>query len=762
MKKIIATLCLALVALAAVAQGTLAGVVVDARTRRPVAGVHIRLDRSMTGATTDGRGAFRIDGLPAGALLRFSHIGYAPLSYRPAADERNVTIRMEESHVNAAQVVVTGTGTHRRRSDTPVNVTVITAQELADAAVGTMEEALLKLDPSFAKTPLGSMGDVFTMNGLDDSYTLFMVNGQRLLGSGSSGPDLSRIDIQNIKRIEILDGAASTLYGSDAIAGVVNVITDELRSGVELSTRLSCKDHGRYDHSVNLDAKEGRLGTYTSFSHQQAGGWLLNPMIENKKGELEPADKLASLPYASNSVSQRFTYDLTDRLSVYAAGSWYGYAQDRPWEVNGARSSYAYDMLHRNYTYGAGMKYIAREGISLFADFYSDNYASRYRYFDDSGDFEAGDESTRIATRLYQATLKGIFDLGGRNRLTAGAEYLTDCLDEYASATLADPVSKYTLSLYAQDEVKIHRNLLAVAGVRYLYHERFGSHATPNVALMYRTGGFRARASFATGYKTPTLYDTYTYNVNQRGDLTIGNEELRPEKSAYASLGLEYTGHRVSVSATGYWNRLRDKIDIETFEVSEAELLEYQKLYGPEVTSNLIKKRTNLDRARVAGLSLAAKYYVGAGLTLSAAYNFTDGRNLSADEGADDRLDKNVRHAGNVAARWNRTWGRYRLDIDFAGQIRGRRFSSTYSPRIGDAPRYSLWDLNTRHTFTLGRVILTPGFGVENLFGFVDDRPSYRYYVDAKGKGASSMSPYATLTPGRTFYFSFEMRLRSK
>ncbi|MDR2912290.1 MAG: TonB-dependent receptor [Alistipes sp.] len=668
----------------------------------------------------------------------------------------------DDTRVSIDPVVVTGTGTLHRLSDAPIAVTVLTGDELQAAGVTTLEGALLKLDPSFSITPLSTMGNTMTMNGLEGNYILFMVNGRRMIGSGADAPDLSRIDMANVRRIEILDGAASTLYGSDAIAGVVNIITDDGGgSGVELSIQSTVRNHGRYEQSVDLDGKEGRLGIHTSVNHQQSGGWLLNPMEENAAGELVPTSRLASFATRSDVASQRFTYDFTDRLSAYAEGSWYDYKQDRPLTLDGRETSYNYNMLHNNYTYGAGLSYVASEKMSLHADFHSDNYSSKYAYTRETGDFRVGDEETRIATKFYQATLKGVFALGRAHRLSAGVEYLDDRLDDFisTSATLPGAISNYTLSVFAQDELRLHRNWKAVVAARYLHHEKLGSHATPSAALMYSVGGWRLRASFANGYKTPTLSDIHTFFVSRNGDLTIGNEDLKPEKSSYGSFGAEYSTDWLTLSATGYINSLRDKVEVSSFEVSDAELARYQQLYGPDVTSNIIKKRSNIDRARVAGATLRARALLGAGFSVQGSYSYTDGRNLSAAEGADDRLDKLIPHSGALSAQWNKTWGRYRLGVDLGGQIRGSRYSTTYTPRIGDAPAYSLWDLHTTHTFSLGGVILSPAIGVDNLFDYRDDRPAYMHYVNASGNGATTMSPYSTLSPGRTFYFSLGIRL---
>ncbi len=256
------------------------------------------------------------------------------------------------------------------------------------------------------------------------------------------------------------------------------------------------------------------------------------------------------------------------------------------------------------------------------------------------------------------------------------------------------------------------------------------------------------------------LSDIHTFFVSRAGELTIGDENLRPEKSNYGSLNAEYTTGHLTLSATGYINSLRDKVESVSTEVTDAELAHYQQLYGDKVTSHTVKKRSNIDRARVVGATFRVKADLGAGFIVSGSYNYTDGRNLSAEDGADDRLDKLIPHAAAIGAQWSHTWGRYSLGVDLDGRYNAPRYSTTYSPRFGDAPAYSLWDLVTTHTFTLGSVVLTPSVGVENIFNYRDDRPAYMYYVNASGKGASGISPYSTLTPGRTYFLALSIRFR--
>lgn len=109
-------------------------------------------------------------------------------------------------------------------TDSPVPVSVITAKDLSNASVTSLDEALQKLTPSFSSMTNG-MGTTLSLNGLPDDYFIFLENGKRLYGDDT----YARINVAKIKRIEILNGASSALYGTNAIGGVINIITDDVK-----------------------------------------------------------------------------------------------------------------------------------------------------------------------------------------------------------------------------------------------------------------------------------------------------------------------------------------------------------------------------------------------------------------------------------------------------------------------------------------------------------------------------------------------------
>ena len=285
------------------AQTGVSGRVINADTNEPVVGANIRVDHSLTGDVTNTRGEFTISNLPEGThTLNVSHLNYTTQAREVRSGETDIVIRMRESMVQLGQVVVTGTGTHHLMKNSPVPVNVITSRELSNAGISTLDEALQKLTPSFSNMTNG-MGTTLSLNGLPEKYFVFLENGRRMGGDNT----YERIDVSRIKRIEILSGASSALYGTNAVGGVVNIITNDVKHAVNLSSDTRYTSHGRFTQSIAADVNTGRFGSYTSYRRSQAESWQLSPYERNKKDSLVETQKVASAGFHSDNVNQRFT-----------------------------------------------------------------------------------------------------------------------------------------------------------------------------------------------------------------------------------------------------------------------------------------------------------------------------------------------------------------------------------------------------------------------------------------------------------------------
>ena len=667
--------------------------------------------------------------------------------------QQDSTMRNKE----LTQVIVTGTGTHNKAQNAVVPVQVITSEELQRMHVTNLEDALTRLTSSVTFMTNG-MGSTMMMNGLNEDYILILENGKRLTGDDR----YTSINMANVKRIEVLSGASSALYGSEAIGGVINIITTapsmtapsaekHQEAVVDVTNNTSYTSKGRFTEAIAVNFEKGRLSSSSSFQHRQANNWQVNDM-EEVMGELKPTGRVMSQGFHSNQLNQRLTWDMGKGVTFYLKGSFYDYNTDRPQmaryfkgstkkgvTVFTEKEAYSYDLHHQDYMYGAGATWKLSSKTYLEADFYSDNLISERDSFDT---YRPGGTQLTKKTHYYNGTLKGIFRLGSWNKLSAGAEYVHETYKSYNFAFR----SMYTISLFAQDEMRFLKNLQGVVGVRYIYNRNFGSYATPSVALMYSPGKFRFRAGYSTGYRTPTLLQMY-YENDETKNVTIGNEDLKPEKSNYYNVSAEFNNNWMSLKLGGFINDVRDMISYRV--LTDAEVTE-RGLDAKYPTATKYQQRDNIDKAKVRGLHLSATFYLPQNIRLGGAYTFSDTEAKTVELNADTQLyettteptDRSVKHTGRVFAGWEHTWGNYRLNIDLNGHLQGQRWSTSY----GYAPGYTQFDLHTTHTFYLKKVELVPGLGIENIFNKRDTRPW--------------CSNFSTLHPGRCVFVSFAVHIK--
>lgn len=456
-------------------------------------------------------------------------------------------------------VVVTGTGTHQRLKNTPSPVSVITANEIKRAGITDFQQALTMMVPSLSFRP-NAMGSYLMMNGLSNKHVLILVNGRKVTGDITGNIDLNQIDMTRVKRIEVLNGAASSLYGSDAISGVINIITNEPKDVVAFSSNSSYTRKNQFSQGLNLDIAQGKIGSYTSYKYDHSDGWQNSHLTEDGEDIIETIAPL-SLGYSSNNFSQKFTYDATDQLSFYANGGYYNRGLERPVEREDITGGSKYNTTYEGYNWGAGAKYkLSKRNVIQF-DYSGNNYASRYKYLIENSRYLPGQYALTKLQKFHDAELKGIFGFTTNSTTVFGVDYRREVLRRPDSDL---DKSVYTASAYGQHEVKLWNHLTGVVGVRYDHHEQTGGRFTPKVAAMYNIGNFNVRATYAAGFRAPGIDELYYHmfkkTMGTRATISLGDENLDPEHSNYYSINMEYRTNRFSASVTGYLNYVKNMV----------------------------------------------------------------------------------------------------------------------------------------------------------------------------------------------------------
>lgn len=657
--------------------------------------------------------------------------------------------RQEELSVLLREVVVTGTGTEHYLKDAPVQTEVITKRALEQYQARSVEELLSGLSPSLTFHD-GDMGSHIQLNGLNNDYILIMIDGRRMNGGVGGQNDLNLLNPANIERIEIVKGASSSLYGSDAIAGVINIITKRNRDKVEVTNNTRVGENGDLRESLSLGLTVGRVKSVTGANFRHTDGWR-NTDLQWNQQQLKPGSTLKTVNRSSHyTLTEKLEWNVNDRLALNASGSYYERWVARS---HGKWSYLPNDFYYRNYGFSVGGKYMLGKRNYIVADISFDRYGYFYDYkLQEVTDFfKDGDRITyypgqRIKQSLQKqilGQLKCVFYLGKEHTLNAGLEFLDNHL-ESPHHIIGDKASVYSIAAYAQDEWSCVDNLVVTVGARATLHKETGFNVSPKLSAMYKMGNFNLRSSYAMGYKAPTIKELYyNYVASLGGGLLTayhGNTDLKAQTSQYGSVGVEYVGDKFQATLSGYLNYLRNMIELVDINLTAEEKLD-------EIERS--KEYRNLTKARIFGVDFTFNYQPVADLTISGGYSYADPKaqypNLGADYLKYIPIDATSRHNATLNVAWKHGWKGYRLGLVVYGRYQSERRYVQYN----NADGFQTWRLNSSHTLTkIKGWSLTMNVGVDNIFDYVDRTPFGRNR--------------ATTTPGRNFYASALIKFKSK
>lgn len=670
------------------------------------------------------------------------------------------------------EVVVTGTGTQRLLKNVPVQTEVISRKMLDSYGGKSIEEILSGLTASFAFAE-GDMGSQMQLGGLANNYILILIDGKRIHGDVGGENDLGLIDPQNIERIEIVKGAQSALYGSDAMAGVINIITKKhTEKGIfaDNSTRYGMHNDLRQHNTFAFNV--GKVGSQTNFQMQRNDGWQ-NTAKEYAEGMVLTDSKTKTVNKFRNwQLAERLTYQPIQNLELYADGSYYIKHICRP--QNGTHPScdvYTYDLRYNNASASVGGKYYLedkakgtkRNYLTLDADwnkhaYYYDYTARTYENVLLKGEKYGPLDGTWFSVPMYpgqsklqsdqkrvMAQLKGVFYLPCENTINAGMEYRYDYLNA-PDRTETGTADDWTSALYVQDEFDKLSWLNVTAGIRLVENRNFGVRLTPKVSAMFSAGDFRFRLGWSQGFKTPTVKELHYRYLHVMGSSTffnIGNTKLNPQTSNYYSANAEYRGRKFTASVTGYLNKLVNMIALVNVPVGEIPAGITTAYLGDGSTNVQARMYKNMDDARTYGIDVTLSYQVIKGLTITGAYSWLDTEanlyDVSKNRMTTVVIDGTAHHKWSASAMYSHTFcPRYKLGVNLST----RGSSTRYYQNNGNGKQYQIWRINTTHDLgkTGKKLAYRLELCVDNIFNYVD-RTIHPYHL---GNNTSGTTVYGT------------------
>jgi len=675
-------------------------------------------------------------------------LGLALVCLSPAM--RAQTVLLSDS---LQEVVVTGTGTQHLLKDAPVQTEVIGRRQLQQYAGRSIEDILSGLTASFAFNE-NDMGSHLQMNGLGNSYVLILVDGRRLHGDNGGENDLSLIDPNRIEKIEIVKGASSALYGSDAIAGVINIITRKHREqGALFENTSRFGSYGDIREHAGLALNYGCLSSYTNFQLQHSDGWqnTTEEALSQTEYHITDSRNKTSNRHTNWQLAEQLFWQPTTSTEVYAGGSIYWKRIYRPSGHHPGVDVKLWDLQYHNASLSLGgrWKLSDTDVISLDADW--KKHAYQYVYTDTTltegyvnghltnyYPYFPGDEELQSDQRMTNVSLKGVFSLPFDQRLSVGLDYRYDWL-KAPMRVVGSRVTDHTGALYLQDELSLLHQFYLTGGLRLTRNEEFGFRLTPKLSAMLKLGDLRLRATWSQGYKTPTLKELfYQYVRNMNGVyLYLGNTGLKAQYSNYFSLSGEYTMGALTLTVAPYYNKVNDMITLVTIPLNEAPgqmITQYDPIR--------VRQYQNMENAKTYGIDVTLRYQ-DKHFTAGGSYSYLDTEAHQYDTEKEVMrkvtIDGMAHHKANVYATWSHDFSpRYQLGVGLYGRLSSKR----YYQIDGHGSGYQLWRLSTTHQLG-ARYRLEAG--VDNLLDYVDRTPHGLHL--------------GTTTPGRTVYASLTVRL---
>lgn len=676
-----------------------------------------------------------------------------------AQEKQKVSVIKQQ---NLQEVVVTGTGTTHLLKDAPVQTEVISRKMIESYGGKSLEEILGGLTASFAFND-GDMGSQMQLGGLGNNYILILVDGKRIHGDVGGENDLGLVDPHDIDHIEIVKGAQSALYGSDAIAGVINVITKKHDTDgilLENSTRYGSFNDLRQHNGIGL--RLGKLQSYTSFQLQHTDGWQ-NTADEYAEAQLLHDSRNMTVNRFTNwQLGERLTYTPVKGLDLYASGTYYQKRISRPQDGNHASCDvYTYDLQYRNASAAIGGKMMLKDKDYISMDIDWNKHAYYYLYtattLEDgyyNGEFThyypyfAGQKNLQSDQQRYMATLKGVFHLPSENTLNVGAEYRYDYL--HAPMRVSDgKAHDWTAAIYAQDEWNPTEWLNITAGARLIDNRAFGLHFTPKLSAMVSVGDFRLRAGWSQGFKSPTPKELSYHYVKQMGTNTyyyMGNSDLKAQTSNYWSASLEYRNDAFTASVTGYYNKLANMITLVNVSLSDIPAGATSAYEGDGSSEIIPRMYRNAEDAKTYGVDANVTWKITRELTIGGNYSYLE-TDANVYNTTKERLEKAVID-GMAHNKWNayvnyghRFSASYRLGINLST----RGSSKRYYENDGDGKAFQIWRVNTTHDIGHSKTMtFRLEVGVDNIFNYCDTT-AHPYHL-------------GTTSAGRTYYATFTIK----
>jgi len=639
------------------------------------------------------------------------------------------------SNTKLEEVVVTATKTLRQLSTLPMPAKLITKEEIAKSSSTKLSD-ILDDQPGIFIVPDFGGGNGIQIQGLDSQYTLLLIDGSPIIGRQSGTLDLDRISIGNIEQVEIIKGSSSSLYGTDALGGVVNLITSKAKDSISAEASYKISTFNTNDISVNL-GKISQNGDNLNFYFNSfnSNGYDLNddPILNTVE------------PYKSYTGFLRHNFK-KNKWSYFSSVRIYNENQNFRLDEN----SYGKNIINE-LGINSSINYIKNKNYKLIFE----NYYTNYKNDEEFRLNQNSIEESFFNQSLFKSELRSIYTINKKNTLTFGLGFYSELLKR--NNFNREEVSQNSFNYFVQYEGFIFENTNYVFGARYDQYDEYESEFSPRFAIRTQINdNVSSKISIGKGFKTPDYRQLYfNFSNSSSGYSVIGFNAAKEIISNLQSLGQisnliisqdEFEGKlkpETSISFNLGFNIKTNKstvFDINFFRNQISNLIDY-KIIASKVNGQSIFSYYNLNKVYTQGIEFNSTSTVFNDIEISIGYQFLE---------AKDNDSKNQIKNGEVFARmtpssptfqikpkdyfglYNRSKHNFNLKISYAFKdYFDIYFKSKYRSKYGlsDSNGNNLLDdfddfveSNLISDISISKnyknYILT--FGVENLFDYTD------------------------------------------
>ena len=650
----------------------------------------VGLEGTIYGGFTLDDGSFKLESVPYGEyILRVQLIGFESFSEKITVDDKliNLQIVLKESDNQIDEVVVSGTLKPVSKSESPVPVEVYSKSFFKKNPTPSIFEALANVNGVRPQMNCNvcNTGDIH-INGLEGPYTMVMIDGMPIVSGLSTVYGLMGIPQSLIERVEIVKGPASTLYGSEAVGGVINVITKSPKTAPLLSGDVFVSSWGEVNSDLGLKFKVGER------VHSLFGVNYFNNQIKIDNNE----DGITDLTLQDRiSVFNKWSFDRKENRIFTIAGRYmyedrWGGELDWTPEFRGGDSIYGESIYTSRWETFGVYQLPMKERINFSFSANGHNQNSVY------GDTWYIGEQTVLFGQLTW------FKKIDNHDLTSGLAYRYTYYNDNSIVTL-NPEHIYLPGVFIQDQIKVSKQSILLLGGRYDYNSNHGNVFSPraNYKWMSRNKKNTIRLTGGNGFRVVNLFTEEHAAFTGTRELVI-EEELKPETSwngnvNYVKKFLFKNDAFLSLDFTGFYTYFTNQI-LPDYD-SDPNSIIYDNLDGYSVSQ---------------GVSLNTDLSLKNGLNINSGFTVMD---VSfTEEGIKERQILSERFTG--------TWGvtyrikRYNLKLDYTGNLFGPMLLPMLGendPRDPNSPYWSIQNIQVTKIFKNGLEVYA---AVKNLLNF--------------------------------------------